>query len=85
MKDTRVLHAYLEDWENIQFGSKGDEVHAAKVSAKYGGLKYLDADRDDMVGTFCELDCAILTKCKKVVKTRTRTQKSGRGFNLGSI
>ena len=64
----------------MQFGSKGDEAPAAKVSAKGGGLKYLDADRDDMVGTFCELDCAILTKCKKVGKTRTRTQKAGRSF-----
>jgi hypothetical protein len=44
LKDARVFHAYLEDWENMQFGSKGNEGHAAKVSAKYGGLKYLDAD-----------------------------------------
>ena len=50
----------------MQFGSKGDDVHAAQVSAKYGGLKYLDADRDDIVGTFRELDCLILTKCKKL-------------------
>jgi hypothetical protein len=80
LKDARVFHAYLEDWENMQFGCKGDEVHAAKVSARYEGLKNLDADRDDMVGTFRELDCAIPTKRKKIGKTRTRTQKAGRGL-----
>ena len=32
------------------------------------------------MGTFGELDCAILTKCKKVGKTITRTQKAGGGL-----
>ena len=45
----------------MQFGSEGGEVHEAKVSARYGGLKYLDADRDDVAGTFCELGCTIVT------------------------
>jgi hypothetical protein len=46
----------------------------------------LTADRDDMVGTFRELDCAILTKCKKIGKTQARTQKAGRGLgNFYSI
>ena len=35
-----------------------------------------------MVGTFRELDCKILTKCKRVGKTRTRTQKAGRGLGF---
>lgn len=64
-KDVRVLHAYLEDWEDVQFGSKGDDIHAARVLDKHDGLKFMDANRDDQVGTLMELDCAILTKCKK--------------------
>lgn len=37
---TRIFHAYLEDWEDVQVNSKGDEVHVARISAKYGGIKY---------------------------------------------
>ena len=66
MKEVRVFHAYLEDWEDVLFNSNGDvDIHAARISAKYGGLKFLDEDKDDQVGEFSELDCAILTKCRK--------------------
>ena len=37
----RVFHAYLEDWEDHQIGSKGDDVHATKVSAKHEGLGFM--------------------------------------------
>ena len=37
----RVFHAYLEDWEDVQFNSKGDDVHAAKVLAKYEGWDFM--------------------------------------------
>ena len=47
----RVFHCYLKDWEDVQFGQKGDDVCAAKVSAKYGGLMFYDADYD-RVGMF---------------------------------
>jgi len=58
--------------------TRGEGVHTAKISAKCGDLKYLDADKDDVVGTFRDFDCAICTKCKKVGKGKTRTQKAGR-------
>jgi hypothetical protein len=35
-KEVRVFHAYLEDWEDVLFNSKGDDIHAAQISAKYG-------------------------------------------------
>ena len=40
-----------EDWEDVQFGRKGDDIHAARVSAKYEGLMFYDADYD-RVGMF---------------------------------
>jgi hypothetical protein len=51
MEPERVFHAFQEDWEDIQFGRKGDDVHAAKVSAKYGGLIYYDEDKKQ-IGMF---------------------------------
>jgi hypothetical protein len=63
--EVRVFHAYMEDWEKIQFNSKGEEVYAVRVSAKYGGIKYIDCDKEDeedesvgKIGEFSELDCA---------------------------
>ena len=37
-KKARVFHAFLEDMEPVQFGSKGDYVCTANVLTKYGGL-----------------------------------------------
>ena len=51
MEPERVFHACQEDWEDIQFRRKGDDVHAAKVSAKYGGLIYYDDDKKQ-IGMF---------------------------------
>jgi len=50
VEPARVFHCYHEDWEDVQFGLKGDDAHAARVSAKYGGLMFYDADfcGDDM-------------------------------------
>ena len=42
-----MFYAYKEDWEEVQFSSKGDDIHAARVLAKYGGLKYVDADKEN--------------------------------------
>ena len=69
----------MEDWEDVQFNSKGDEVHASRISAKYGGIKYYD-DEKDRIGMIHEQDCAILTKCIKTGDKKTRTQKVGPGF-----
>ena len=51
VEPARVFHCYLEDWEDVQFSRKGDDVHAARVSAKYEGLMFYDADYD-RVGMF---------------------------------
>jgi hypothetical protein len=37
----------MEDWEKISLNSKGDEVHAVRVSAKYSGIKCIDCDKED--------------------------------------
>ena len=84
----RVFHAYMEDWEKMQFNSKGDEVYAARVSAKCGGIKYIDCDKEDeedesvgMIGEFRELDCAVLTNIRRGGADATRTVSVGRGFS----
>ena len=51
IEPARVFHCYLEDWEDVQFGRKGDDVHAARVSAKDGRLMFYDAD-NHRVGMF---------------------------------
>jgi hypothetical protein len=86
--EVRVFHAYMEDWEKMQFNSKGDEVYAARVSAKYGGIKYIDCDKEDeedesvgKIGEFRELDCAVLTKIRRGGADATRTVSVGRGFS----
>jgi hypothetical protein len=46
LEPMRVFHAYLKDWEEHQFGSKGGDVHAARVSVKYEGLGFYGKDHD---------------------------------------
>ncbi len=53
----RIFRAYEEPWEKKQFPKKGDDVHAVRVTAKYGGLKYLDCD-NDVVGEFPRHHCS---------------------------
>jgi len=36
---TRIFRAWEERWEKVQFDSSGDEKFAARLSAKYEGLK----------------------------------------------
>lgn len=82
-KGVRVFYAYAEDWEDVQFSRTGDNIYAAKVSVKYEWLKYIEAYKDDHIGTFRELDCAILTKClngSKSGMTSTGSQKKGPGL-----
>ena len=57
-----------------------DDIYAATVSAKYGGLKYIDVDKEDQIGTFTEIAYAVLTKCRKSGLQRTLTQKSTSGL-----
>ena len=38
----RIFRAYLENWEDVQFNRKGDDIHAAWVLAKYEGLGFYD-------------------------------------------
>jgi len=73
----RIFRAYKEDWEKAQFDSKGDDVHAAKISAKYGGLKYVDSEDTSKIGTFLVPNCAELTKCRKGVTREQRIQGKG--------
>jgi hypothetical protein len=40
-------------------------VHAAKILAKYRGLKYIDSGDTSKTGTFLVPNCPELTKCKK--------------------
>jgi hypothetical protein len=50
IKPVRVVRLYKEAWECNQFDSKGDDIHAARLSAKYGGLKYIDTDEPNNHG-----------------------------------
>ena len=68
----------------MQFGSKGDKALVAKDSAKYGALKYLDADRDDIVGTFHEMDCVLLTKCKKLERPEQGHRKLAEVWDIST-
>ena len=43
----RVFHAYTEDWEEACI-TRNDVVPMTKLKVKYKGLKFLDADNDDM-------------------------------------
>ena len=45
MEPKQVIPAYQEDWEEVQFGRKGNNVHAANESAKYWGFMYCDEDK----------------------------------------
>ena len=60
-----VFRAWEECWEKTQFNKKGDSRHAARVSAKYGGLNYYDSDNPDHMGVLPEHDSVLLTKCTK--------------------
>ncbi len=62
--------------EDCQFGSKGDDIHVARVSPKYEGLGFYDEDHD-CTRKFHEIDCAVLTKCVKKGPLKTMTQKGG--------
>ena len=40
---------------------------------------YYDEDKKQ-IGMFCEIDCAVLTKCVRTGENMTRTQKAGNGL-----
>ena len=40
---------------------------------------YYDEDKKQ-IGLFCEIDCAMLTKCLRTGEDKTRTQKEGNGL-----
>jgi hypothetical protein len=61
----------------VQFDSKGDDVHAAKISAKYGGLKYTDSEDMSKISTFHFFNCAQLTKCRRGVTREEKIQGKG--------
>ena len=61
----------------MQFDGKGDDVHATKLSAKYGGLKYIDTEDPSKIGTFQEHYCVQLTKCRRNVTREQRIQGKG--------
>ena len=63
----------------MQFNSKWNDVHAARVLAKYEGLGFYDEDHD-RIRTFREIDCAVPTKCVKKGPLKTMSQKAGNGF-----
>lgn len=55
---------YEKDWEMEQFNRNGDARHASTVTAKYGGIKFLDEDlKKD--GAFSKHKHAVMVKCSK--------------------
>ena len=81
----RIFRAYKEEWEKVQFDSKGDDIHAAKLSAKYGGLKYIDTEDPSKIGTFQDHFCVQLTKCRKNVTREQRMQGKGWFYTLVGV
>ena len=73
---TRVFRAWEETWEKEQFSAAGDEVFAAKLSAKYEGLKWQDPDSKRMMRTL-DGDCVVLCKLDK---DTARKREKGKGW-----
>ena len=42
----RIVRCYEEEWEKVQFNYKGNTTHAARVAAKYGGLRFVDINKN---------------------------------------
>lgn len=58
IKPVRVFRCFKEGWECVQYDSKGDDIiHAAKLSAKYGGLKYIGAEDANNHGVNPSVQC----------------------------
>jgi hypothetical protein len=73
---TRSFRAWEERWEKVQFDSSGDEKFAARLSAKYEGLKWIDVDSKREMHTAMG-DCVVL---KKLGKETERKREKGRGW-----
>ena len=73
---TRIFRAWEERWEKLQFDSFGDEKFAARMSAKYEGLKWIDVDSKREMHTAMG-DCVIL---KKLGKETERKREKGKGW-----
>jgi hypothetical protein len=71
----KVFKCYEEDWESAQFTDKGDDLHAARITAKYRVLKYIDSDNPDQCGEFRKVGCAFLKKCAKSTETKKRKER----------
>ena len=65
-----------EGWEKVKFDSFGDEKFAARMSAKYEGLKWIDVDSKREMHTSMG-DCVIL---KKLGKETERKREKGKGW-----
>ncbi len=69
----------------MQFDGKGDNVHAVKLSAKYGELKYIDTEYPSNNGTFQDNFFVQLTKCRKNVTREQRIQGKGWFYTLVGV
>jgi hypothetical protein len=47
--EKRVVHCYVEDWEELALTNKKDVAGVERVKEKYGGLTFYDPDTDNMV------------------------------------
>jgi hypothetical protein len=76
-KVTRIVRTWMEEWEKRVFTAAGDEKFAARLSAKYEGLKWYDEDEKRNMRTM-DGDCVVL--CKLTSAHQTRKQKGGMGW-----
>ena len=81
----QIFGAYKEEWEKVQFDRKGDDIHVAKLSAKYGGLKYIDTEDPSKIGTFQDHFCEQLNKYRKNVTREQRIQGKGWFYTLVGV
>ena len=69
-----IFECYMEPWEKVKFNSMGvncksDDLHAARISAKYGGIKYEDEDYH-RVGELQKHNCVVWKKIDKGSSTK---------------
>ena len=75
------FRCYEEDWEKKQFDRNGDGRHASRVSAKYGGIKFLDEDTKKS-GVFLPYKCAVMVKCSKATTMAKKVVGKGYIYNI---
>jgi hypothetical protein len=69
----------------VQFDNKCDDAHVPNLSAKYGGVKYVDTEDPSKSHTFQMPNCVQLTKCRKSVTREQMIRGKGMFYTLVGV